>query len=50
MTQQGIIGTIPSDAPVPIPVPVEEQLRLGRLVELDPHYRARLNIEIDPQV
>ena len=50
MTQQGIIGTIPSDAPVPIPVPVAEQLRLGRLVELDPHYRARLNIEIDPQV
>ena len=50
MTQQGIIGTIPSDAPVPIPVPVAEQLRLGRLVELDPHYCARLNIEIDPQV
>ena len=46
MVQQGIIGTVPIDAPVPIPVPVEKQLRLGRLVELDPHYRKRLRIEL----
>jgi hypothetical protein len=45
MARQGIIGSVPVDAPVPIPVPVEEQLRLGRLVELDPQYRKRLGIE-----
>lgn len=45
MARQGIIGTVPIDAPVPIPVPVEEQLRLGRLVELDTRYRKRLRIE-----
>lgn len=45
MAQHGIIGTVPVDAPVPIPVPVEEQLRLGRLVELDTQYRKRLGIE-----
>ena len=44
MTQQGVIGTTPIDAPVPIPVPVKEQLRLGRLVELDLLYKERLKI------
>ena len=45
MTEQGVIGTTPADAPVPIPVPVAEQLRLGRLVELDPLYRERLKLD-----
>jgi len=45
MAQHGIIGSTPAGAEVPIPVPVEEQLRLGRLVELDPLYRKRLRIE-----
>jgi benzylsuccinate CoA-transferase BbsF subunit len=45
MAQQGIIGSTPAGAEVPIPVPVEEQLRLGRLVELDLLYRKRLRIE-----
>ena len=45
MARQGIIGSVPVDAPVPIPVPVKEQLRLGRLVELDLLYRKRLNID-----
>ena len=45
MAEQGVIGTTPADAPVPIPVPVAEQLRLGRLVELDPLYRQRLKLD-----
>jgi crotonobetainyl-CoA:carnitine CoA-transferase CaiB-like acyl-CoA transferase len=48
MTEQGVIGTTPTDAPVPIPVPVAEQLRLGRLVELDPLYRQRLKLDSQP--
>ena len=45
MAEQGIIGSVPVDARVPNPVPAEEQLRLGRLVELDTEYRKRLGIE-----
>jgi crotonobetainyl-CoA:carnitine CoA-transferase CaiB-like acyl-CoA transferase len=42
MAKAGIIGTEPAAAPAPNPVPVAEQLRLGRLVELDRLYRERL--------
>jgi crotonobetainyl-CoA:carnitine CoA-transferase CaiB-like acyl-CoA transferase len=45
MAHHGIIGLTPVNAPVPTPVPVEDQLRLGRLVELDSEYRKRLGIE-----
>jgi crotonobetainyl-CoA:carnitine CoA-transferase CaiB-like acyl-CoA transferase len=45
MARKNIIGSLPVDAPVPTPVPVADQLRLGRLVELDSQYRKRLGIE-----
>jgi crotonobetainyl-CoA:carnitine CoA-transferase CaiB-like acyl-CoA transferase len=45
MAGAGVIGSEPAAALVPKPVPVAQQLRLGRLVELDRLYRQRLQVD-----
>jgi crotonobetainyl-CoA:carnitine CoA-transferase CaiB-like acyl-CoA transferase len=45
LAERGVIETAPTDAAVPEPVPAEEQVRLGRLVEVDARYRERLGID-----